>query len=106
MNEQIKRYYPTKENFKEFQEKGYSAVRFEEYNTEIDRVRHGEEDFSQERWQSWTFTRFLYLPTGKLNKAGQTRWEYEAPVVCGGDVRRCKKVAKMIYGEQVSMRTA
>lgn len=104
MNESIKRYLPTEKNFKEWKERGHSVVKFQEYNTEIDRVRNGEEDFSDVRWHNWTITRQLYLPTGRKRKSGKPRWEYEGPIVCGGDARRCKKIAQLMHGTQVSVR--
>lgn len=113
----VREYVPTAGELRKLKAVGYSEISYIDRRTDGTPAGEGTEDFSLARWNGQHFIdeagyrkvcgcvcRFVYCPTGELDKGGHRRWEYDGKVIAR-TVRECGIIARLRYtGQEISIR--
>lgn len=98
-------YLPTTEQLQKIKSADYGEVNYIDRRVDGTNAGEGTEDFSFTRWIKCTVRRYVYLPTGNLDKGGHRRWEYDSCIIAR-TVKECGIIARLRYaGKEISIRT-
>lgn len=102
--ETVREYIPTADQRRNIKATGYSEINYIDRYTDGTPAGEGTEDFSADRWRKCTASRYIYQPTGKLDKGGHRRWECIEGITAR-TVRECGIIARLRYtGQEISVR--
>lgn len=98
-------YIPTAEQLQKIETTGYGEVNYIDRRADGTNAGEGTEDFTFTRWRRCVVRRYVYLPTGKLDKGGHRRWGYDSCIIAQ-TVKKCGIIARLRYaGQEISIRT-